>query len=74
MFPSVGERSPGGGIPCERGGGLVSSRLFLLAPVSLRCERTFSTNQKGIACSLNWNSAMGQISVLRNLFVFSFFV
>ena len=30
----------------------VSSRLFLLAPVSLRCERTLSTNQKGTACSL----------------------
>ena len=29
----------------------VSSRLFLLAPVSLRCERTLSTNQKGTACS-----------------------
>ena len=30
----------------------VSSRLFLLAPVSLRCERTLSTNQKGTVCSL----------------------
>ena len=30
----------------------VSSRLFLLAPVSLRCERTLSTDQKGTACSL----------------------
>ena len=30
----------------------VSSRLFLLAPVSLRCERTLSTNQKETACSL----------------------
>ena len=30
----------------------VSSRLFLLTPVSLRCECTLSTNQKGTACSL----------------------
>ena len=30
----------------------VSSRLFLLAPVSLRCERTLSTDQKGTSCSL----------------------
>ena len=30
----------------------VSSHLFLLAPVSLRCERTLSTDQKGPACSL----------------------
>ena len=30
----------------------VSSHLFLLAPVSLRCERTLSTDQKGTACSL----------------------
>ena len=30
----------------------VSSRLFLLAPVSLRYEHTISTNQKGTACSL----------------------
>ena len=31
----------------------VSSRLFLLALVSLRYEHTISTNQKGTACSLN---------------------
>ena len=31
--------------------GLRSSRLFLLAPVSLLCERTLSTNQKGTACN-----------------------
>ena len=30
----------------------VSSRLFILAPVSLRCERTLSIIQKGTACSL----------------------
>ena len=30
----------------------VSSRLFFLAPVSLRCERTLSTNQRRTACSL----------------------
>ena len=30
----------------------VSSHLFLLAPVSLRCERMLSTNQKRTACSL----------------------
>ena len=30
----------------------VSSHLFLLAPVSLQCERTLSTDQKGTACSL----------------------
>ena len=50
------ERSSGEGLG-ERGKGKkasppVSSRLFLLAPVSLRCERTLSTNQKGTACSL----------------------
>ena len=28
------------------------SCLLLLAPVSLRCERTLSTDQKGTACSL----------------------
>ena len=32
----------------------VSSHLFLLAPVSLRCERTLSTDQKGTACSLSF--------------------
>ena len=31
----------------------VSSHLFVLAPVSLRCERIISTDQKGTACSLN---------------------
>ena len=30
----------------------VSSHLFLLAPVSLRCEHTLATDQKGTACSL----------------------
>ena len=34
------------------GGPGVSTRLFLLAPVSLRYEHTISTNQKGTACSL----------------------
>ena len=50
-------------------------RLFLLAPVSLRCERTLSTNQKGIACSLrkttkmrllsgkHWNSRQSKLTV-----------
>ena len=33
-------------------GEAVSSRLFLLAPVSLRYEHTISTDQKGTACSL----------------------
>ena len=36
----------------REGLGRVSSHLFVLAPVSLRCERIISNDQKGTACSL----------------------
>ena len=43
--------------------GKVSSHLFVLAPVSLRCERIISTDQKGTACSLEfiWIQKMEKI-------------
>ena len=40
----------------RRGAWGEASRLVLLAPVSLRCERTLSTDQKGTACSLLYAS------------------
>ena len=53
----------------------VSSRLFLLAPVSLRYEHTISTNQKGTACSLKikWFytfSGYDQIQLFFKSFIF----
>ena len=39
----------------------VSSRIFFLAPVSLRCERTLSTDQKGTAYSLTGSLKLKQV-------------
>ena len=48
----IAEREKPGANERRGAWGEISSRLFLLGPVSLRCERTFSTYQKGTACNL----------------------
>ena len=40
--------------------------LFLLAPVSLHCEGTISTNQKGTACSLTTGKISSHATSLRH--------